>query len=566
MIRLGYEIETGKEIKIPISHLMVTGLSQKSGKTTTLESLITRSKKRAIVFRTKIGEKGFLAGTIIPPYFKDKSDWQFIERLINAVMSEKIHRDERASIIKLAKQTNGESLLDFKKKVDQRLTEKIGISESNTLTNLQAYLELVLPKLQSITFSNQLELSDGLNIIDLERFSRDSEVQSLIISSVLEEVLYNFKDVIVVIPEAWKFIPQGKGSPCKQSVEEFIRQGATNNNFIWIDSQDIAGVDKIPLKQISEWILGYQSEINEVKHTINQLPLPKKNKPTSDDIMSLGKGIFYYASRDLTTKTYVQPFWLDEKRSKDVALGKLDIENIDAPESIAPFKIAKKQSEDNRTEIDLTETTKRFSKELNEIRTDFFNKIGDLQEQFTGVYDSIFELKNSKQEVDIDTVVGLVLQKIPTSNGHTSVNEDDIIQKILQKIPKSGSVVYTVEPLEKIKKDFIQAAKEKIIEDISKLSDGSKKMLKYLESRAADVPSNELCTKCFLMPQAGGGYGQTVNGYGKELITVLVIDKKSNGRYVGKLKTRIADLLQVHEPTEGEINNLYNHIIMELLQ
>jgi len=273
-VRLGYEINSGNPINIPISHLIVTGLSQKSGKTTTLESLIKRSGKKAIVFRTKIGEKSFLSGTIIPPYFKDKSDWQFIESLINSIMNEKIHRDERASIIKLAKQTNGKSLIDFKKKVDERLLDKkIGKWEENTLINLQAYLDIVIPKLQSITFSNELELTDGLNIMDLERFSRDDEVQSLIISSVLEEVLHNFKDVIIVIPEAWKFIPQGKGSPCKQSVEEFIRQGATNNNFLWIDSQDIAGVDKIPLKQISEWILGYQSERNEVKHTIDQLPI-----------------------------------------------------------------------------------------------------------------------------------------------------------------------------------------------------------------------------------------------------------------------------------------------------
>src|SRR3990167_3729286 len=113
-IKLGYELNSGDEISIPISHLIVTGLSQKSGKTTTLESLITRSKKRAVVFRTKIGEKGFLSGQIIPPYFKDKSDWQFIESLINAIMQEKIHRDERASIIKLEKKTKGSSLLVLK--------------------------------------------------------------------------------------------------------------------------------------------------------------------------------------------------------------------------------------------------------------------------------------------------------------------------------------------------------------------------------------------------------------------------------------------------------------------
>lgn len=60
-IKLGYALEqegfrTGQEISIQPSHLLVTGLSQKAGKTTTLESLIKRSGRRAVVFRTKIGE------------------------------------------------------------------------------------------------------------------------------------------------------------------------------------------------------------------------------------------------------------------------------------------------------------------------------------------------------------------------------------------------------------------------------------------------------------------------------------------------------------------------------
>ena len=565
-IKLGYEIGTGNEITIPVSHLIVTGLSQKSGKTTTLESLITRSKKRAVVFRTKIGEKSFLSGTIIPPYFKDQSDWQFVESLINAVMNEKIHRDERASIIKLAKQTNGSSLLDFKKKVDQRLAEKIGKWEENTLTNLQAYLELVLPKLQSITFSNTLELTDGLNIIDLERFSRDDEVQSLIIRSVLEEILYNFKDVIVVIPEAWKFIPQGKGNPCKSMVEEFIRQGATRNNFIWIDSQDIAGVDKIPLKQISEWILGYQSEINEVKHTIDQLPLPKIKKPTPDAIMSLGQGRFFYASRDLTTEVYVQPFWLDDEKSIDIAKGKLRVEDIDVPQNIAPFRIALKKTDSQEQIIDFKETSKRFSKDLSDMRTDFFNKIGDIQVQINKINVDIFKLIDKQIEINYDDLVSIVLQKLPLQQTTIPLNEDALVKKILSMVPKSvGNVVYEITPLEKIKKDFLESAKTKIISDTSNVSDNAKQLLRYLESRGIGVTVSELCVKCFLMKSGGGSYSQKVIEYCKELMEINMCDKQTNGNYRGLLKPRLTELLQVHNATEQEIENVYQHIIMEIL-
>ena len=60
-ILLGYEIKTAKPVKIKPSHLIVTGVTQLSGKTTTLETLIKRSGLKAIVFKTKIGERSFEA-------------------------------------------------------------------------------------------------------------------------------------------------------------------------------------------------------------------------------------------------------------------------------------------------------------------------------------------------------------------------------------------------------------------------------------------------------------------------------------------------------------------------
>ncbi len=571
MIKLGYEIETAKEVGIKNSHLIVTGLTQEAGKTTTLEALIKRSGKRAIVFKTKIGEKSFLEGTIIPPYFKDKSDWQFVQGLIEATIKEKMRTFERAKIIQLCKKTSGKSLLEFKKKVDERLLEKINGFEMDILTNIQAYLEIVLPKLQSINFSKELILSDGLNIIDLERFSRDSEVQSLIIRSVLEEVLYNFKDVIVVIPEAWKFAPQGRGNPCKQAMEEFIRQGATNNNFIWIDSQDMSNVDKIPLKQISTWIMGYQSEINEVKHTIAQIPLPPKSKPKPEDIQSLGKGIFYLSTREKTQKVYVQPYWLDDENAKKVALGELKIDELDAPETFAPFKMAMKKEEvKEKPTIDFNETSKRFNKEMNEMRSDLFKKLEEVQEQFGKIYNDIFEIKNQpKQELDEETIIAKVLQKVPTTSitsTPTKVDEESIISKVLARIPKGqGNVVYEVAPLEKIKKDFLEEAKNKVLTDISGLNDKEKKMLKFLESQGKETKSKDIIQTAWLLAISGSASTQ-VGQCGKNLISLELVKKGSNGGWFGILKNKINNYLLIHGATEQEIDQVYNYILMEMLK
>lgn len=567
--KLGYEVDTGKEVSIQPSHIIVTGLTQEAGKTTTLEALIKRSKKRAIVFRTKIGEKSFIQGTKIPPYFKDRSDWQFIQGLVEATIKEKLRSFERAKIIQICKTTSGDSLLEFKKKVDERLeTEKINAFEKDILTNLQAYLEIVLPKLQSITFSNTLELFDGLNIIDLERFSRDSEVQSLIIRSVVEEVLNNFKDVIIVIPEAWKFLPQSRGNPCKLIVEEFIRQGATNNNFIWIDSQDMSNVDKIPLKQISTWILGYQSERNEVKHTIDQIPLPKKSKPTPDDIMSLGKGIFYLATREQTKKVYVQPIWLDDDRAIKIAKGELKVDELDVPESLTPFKIAVKQETKVREEsaIDFSETTKRFNKELNEIRKDFFDKIEDIQEQINKIHTNLFALKNQSKAVELDeeTIINKLLQKMPNQSSG-SVDQEAIIQSVLAKVPKqSGSVTYEVAPLEKIKKDFLQKAKDKILKEVEDLSNDSKIILKYLEAQGKSVRANELIVNCFHL-KTGGSTATKISTGLKPLKDNNFIKSDGHGNST-LLKSKIKSFLENQSATAEEIDNIYNHILMEMLK
>ena len=64
-IKLGYEIGTGKVVNVRLGHLIVTGITQLSGKTTTLEALIKRSEQKAIVFKTKIGERSFTQGTLI---------------------------------------------------------------------------------------------------------------------------------------------------------------------------------------------------------------------------------------------------------------------------------------------------------------------------------------------------------------------------------------------------------------------------------------------------------------------------------------------------------------------
>lgn len=561
--RLGYEIGTGKEVKIEPAHLIVTGITQMSGKTTTLEALIHRSGLKAIVFKTKIGERSFTQGTETPPFFRDRSDYEFVKSLIEAYSRERMSI-EKGTLMTLCKGSS--SLLDIKKKVDEKIAEgKLRGITLEIYTRLQHYLENLIPQIQYANLSRTLAVYDGINIMNLERFS--AEAQSLIIGSVLDEVLNTMKDVVVVIPEAWKFIPQKYNSPCKRSVESFIRQGAANRNYIWVDSQDMAGVDKIPLKQISTWILGYQSERNEVKHTLDQIPLPKAQKPKEEEIMHLKKGQFYLSTFDTVIKVYVQPSWLDDETAIDIAEGKKHVDEIKAPESLAPFAVAPKSNGNNAPEIRFDDS--KLRKDINELRIDFFNKIQELQTFEQKLASEIYILQQAKIPIDVDELTGKILQKIkiPSASGTSStLNTNEIVNEVLKRIPKStGMQVYEVAPLEKLKKQFLEDSKGKILSDIEKVSPDAKKTLKFLEAQGKGCSTREIVIKGFNLV-AGGGNSDKVTKAINELKTIEVVRKDVGGTTFPELHKRIEAILSPHGAKPEEIDAVYNHILMEMLK
>ncbi len=557
MIKLGYEIKTAKEIGINPSHLITTGLTQLSGKTTTLEALITRSGLKAVIFKTKIGEKSFTKGTEIPPFFRDRSDYEFVKSLIEAYAKEKLFL-EKGTLMRLCK--GSASLVEIKKRVDDELAEgKLRGLKEEIHTRLQHYLENLIPQIQYANLSSTLDIREGINIMNLERFSE--EAQSLIIQSVADEVLKTMKGVIIVIPEAWKFLPQKYNNPCKRVVESYIRQGATNKNFVWIDSQDMAGVDKIPLKQISTWILGYQSERNEVKHTLDQISLPKKMKPKEEEIMGLRRGHFFLSDYEGVHNVYVQPSWLSDEDAIKIAKGELDVDKIEAPDNLVPNSIPIQEKEQGKVEIRFDDS--KIRKDLIELRSDFFNKIQELQNFEQKLAGEIYNIKASKHELNEDEIVSKILQKLPpTAITSQSINKDEIIKEVLLRVPKStGNVVYEVAPQEKLRKDYQENTKQMMLKEISELSDKGKEILKWIEANGKLSSRSEVVKKLWNYTTPNNQIPDF-----KQLEEKNLIKKDSRGRLLPHLKERIKNTLEVYNPPEEEITGTYNHILMEMLK
>lgn len=359
-ILLGYEAGTGEPVYIPLKHLVVTGLTQDSGKTTTLEGLISRSELTSIAFRTKRGEASFRLPNVHQhePFFRERADWQYVAGLLEATMKEKM-RFERSWIIDASK--GASTLRGVLDNVVEQLDAARGISKS-VLTTLRAYLEIVVPEIEAIEFARELDLKPGaLNVMDLIKL-RD-EVQSLVIASTLEQLHKTATDVIVVIPEAWKFVPEGRSTPVKYPLEAIARQGAGVGVYVFLDSQDITGVDKAILKNVDTWLLGRQREKNEVERAIAQLPLTKTERPKPAEIMRLALGHFLVATGDQVRTVYVKPEWL----SVEVAVKIAKTGNVSAARIFAPEKPVPDEREEN-IDVSLKDELADTRRELRELR------------------------------------------------------------------------------------------------------------------------------------------------------------------------------------------------------
>ena len=362
-ILLGFEVPTGNQVYMRLHHTVVTGMTQLSGKTTTLEAIINRSGLRAIAFKTKRGESGFNSYHEIPPFFRERADWRYVQSILEATMRERM-KFERSWIIKASKGASTlkdvyENVVELKKKA-----RKDSLSES-VYTVLEEYLKIVIPQIERFTFSKTLELGDGINVMDLTAMSL--EMRSLVIRSVMEHVSDELSNVIIIVPEAWEYLPQGRSTPVKWFAETFIRKGASVGNYLFVDSQDVAGIDKTPLRQCDNWIMGRQREIHEIDRLRDTIG---KNFASEEEIRQLPLGTFFASIGDDLKKVYVLPVGIDEGIGVRVAKGEL------SPEAVKEILKSRVTEENDEMYRELYEKEKLA-------REDLEKKFGEVNESLT---------------------------------------------------------------------------------------------------------------------------------------------------------------------------------------
>lgn len=317
--RIGFRIPDGVEVLSELQHTFLSGLTQKSGKTTALEGFVSRlpPELSVLIFRTGRGDIPFAGAARIPPFFRERVDWAYVEGLLGAELHQRMNY-YRADIINAVR--GARTLDQVHTNVRKRLEKVKNPWAQKALVELDQYFQDVLPELRAHRFAATMELRPGAQIVDLEHWRPST--QQLVIASMVDRVMAEDRNVLIVLPEAKDFIPEEMRTPAKLAIESLVRKGAKLGNFCWLDSQYLTSLDLDVLRNFGLWLFGRQTLDAELRRVAKMIPGPKK---TWADIQGLQLGQFFVVEGETVTRTYAQPAWLPAQDAQKVARGGLPI-------------------------------------------------------------------------------------------------------------------------------------------------------------------------------------------------------------------------------------------------
>ena len=419
-ILLGFQVDSGEPVFLPRHHTGITGMTGLAGKTTTNEAIAVRSNMRTLTFLTKRGEGAYKNSKSIPLFYRERSDWRYVESLLAAELRED-QRFNRAWIITACRGAKSlrevwDRVKDAKVKVRKdSLSERVYIV-------LDAYFEIVVPNIEKYEFSRELQIGSEPGSYVMDLIGMPEAVQAVVIRSALDEILEHMSNVWPTIPEAWKFIGEVH-TPVTDVTISIIKQGFAVNILLFIDSQDIASINPKIRGQIDNWILGRQKYEHEIERTLSAIPLPKSLKPKPEDIMRLRLGHFYAACSDWLKLVYVLPAGVPEDVGAQVARGELTpeyvrdqylrpVSRVLEDEDLAykeKFEEKERENEELRkTVIALRDHEKQLEAKLEKFPS--FEAFNIVNEEVTRLQKELTELQPAKHLRDA------LLENLPTTN------------------------------------------------------------------------------------------------------------------------------------------------------
>ncbi|MDE1854464.1 MAG: ATP-binding protein, partial [Thaumarchaeota archaeon] len=297
-------IKLNGDTELQLFHTLFTGQTNLAGKTTAIRSLIPKAVREdytVLIFDTKPTVREFEGYHDIPICYRPTTDALALISLLESIRRAKLSilyatllritegAEDVPDIIRNAEKMEAKSKSGFIKDACHTLADLLGRLQN---------------ELAGYSLSSTLDIEAGrINVMPLNTLS--SEAQQLVIKTAFELALkHHNRRTILVIDEAFRFLPQAYSSACKKPIQDVITQGAKTGLFVWLATQYIATTEKDAIKGMANKLLGRQDDPTEIKATMERI---REAKITSDDLMTLKRGEFIFVPVDGQVKKVYIP-------------------------------------------------------------------------------------------------------------------------------------------------------------------------------------------------------------------------------------------------------------------
>jgi hypothetical protein len=324
-----FEVPAGKSVQLEPFHYAIIGQTQFSGKSTLLKRLaewVADKGFKVLVLDSKETEADYLGfGTDVPVCLRESTDSFVLIGLLESMFKRRL-TPYYATLSRLTEGARGFDDIIRKARELEAKTKSGWLRD--TCRVLYDLLERLRAETSKIETVPELQLQNGINRMAINNFT--AEAQQLIVKNVFEDALRVYKrNLILVLDEAFKFVPEKYSSAASKAIMDVMTQGAKTGLYVWLATQFLAVTSKDPLKACAVKFLGTQDHITEVKHTLDLIP-EARGKFTAEDIMKLklGHWILVRKRPPLVGVVYSVPVGVPEDVGREVALGKRSPESV----------------------------------------------------------------------------------------------------------------------------------------------------------------------------------------------------------------------------------------------
>jgi hypothetical protein len=324
-----FKVPTGESVQIEPFHFAIIGQTQFSGKSTLIKRLsewaVTQGYK-VLVFDSKETEADYSGfGREVPVCLRETTDSFVLIGLLESMFKRRL-TPYYATLSRITEGARGfNDIIARARELEARTRSSWLRDACRVLYDLLERLQAETSRVKTVP---ELKLYNGINRMAINNFTL--EAQQLIIKNAFEDALRVYKsNLILVLDEAFKFLPEKWSSAATRAVMNVVTQGAKTGLYVWLASQFLAVTDKDPLKACAVKFLGTQDHITEVKHTLDLIP-EARGKFSPDDIMKLklGHWILVRKRPPFVGVVYSLPVGVPDEVGVEVAKGNRTPESV----------------------------------------------------------------------------------------------------------------------------------------------------------------------------------------------------------------------------------------------